>query len=257
MQHLLVGRRRVGVIDGRRAARQHDAGRMVAFDFVERGRAGQHDGEDVLFADAARDELRILRAKVEDDDRLGFHHLLCQRDASSVKRGFQRKQSGEAASCQLLASQPSAKTPPWRSFYLWSEGCFRPAMACRNMRAMFPLIGKAAFVLALVVSQAPVQNNPQASLPRICTKDQVSTAQEPCALPPHAIHTPYPSYTSEARAAKIEGNVELSVVVGADGTPSERQGNPRSRLRARRSVNKYRAAMAVQPGNHRWQAGGS
>jgi hypothetical protein len=26
-----------------------------------------------LFADAARDELGILRAKVEDDDRRGFH----------------------------------------------------------------------------------------------------------------------------------------------------------------------------------------
>ena len=45
------------------------AGR-VALDFVERSGAGQHDGENVLFADAARDELRILRAKVEDDDRL-------------------------------------------------------------------------------------------------------------------------------------------------------------------------------------------
>jgi hypothetical protein len=42
------------------------------------GVAGKHDREDFLFADAARDELRILRAKVEDDDcliqrGLGFH----------------------------------------------------------------------------------------------------------------------------------------------------------------------------------------
>src|ERR1035441_1390500 len=51
----------------------------VAVDFVERSGAGQDDGEDVLFADTARDELRILRAKVEDDDRLRFHHILCQR----------------------------------------------------------------------------------------------------------------------------------------------------------------------------------
>ena len=79
MQDALVGRRRVGVIDGRRPARQHDARRRIALDLVERCGAGQHDGEDVLFADAARDELRILRAKVEDDDRLRFHHLLCQR----------------------------------------------------------------------------------------------------------------------------------------------------------------------------------
>ena len=79
MQDALVGRRRIGVIHGRRPARQHNARGRVALDFVERGGAGQDDGEDVLFADAARDELRILRAKVEDDDRLRFHHLLCQR----------------------------------------------------------------------------------------------------------------------------------------------------------------------------------
>ncbi len=79
MQDALVRRRRVGVVDGRRPARQHDARGRVALDFVERGGAGQDDGEDVLFADAARDELRILRAKVEDDDRLRFHYLLCQR----------------------------------------------------------------------------------------------------------------------------------------------------------------------------------
>ena len=79
MQHALVGRRRIGVIDRRRPAGQHDARGMVALDFLERSGAGQDDGEDVLFADAARDELRVLRAEVEDDDRLRFHHLLCQR----------------------------------------------------------------------------------------------------------------------------------------------------------------------------------
>ncbi len=79
VQDALVRWRRIGVVDGRRPAGQHDAGRMIAFDFVEGRVAGKDDGEDVLFADAARDELRILRAKVEDDDRLRFHHLLCQR----------------------------------------------------------------------------------------------------------------------------------------------------------------------------------
>ena len=79
MQDSLVRRRRIGVIDRRRPARQHDAGGMIALDFIEWSVARQDDGEDVQFADAARDELRILRAKVEDDDRLGFHYLLCQR----------------------------------------------------------------------------------------------------------------------------------------------------------------------------------
>ena len=79
MQHLLVGRGRVGVIDGRRASGEDDAGGRIALDFFQRGGAGEDDGEDVLFADAARDELRVLRAEVEDDDRLSFHYLLCQR----------------------------------------------------------------------------------------------------------------------------------------------------------------------------------
>jgi hypothetical protein len=64
-----VGGRRVGVVDRRRAAGEDDAERLVGLNFVERRRAGQHDGEDVLLADAARDELRILRAEIEDDER--------------------------------------------------------------------------------------------------------------------------------------------------------------------------------------------
>ena len=74
------GRRRAGsatrsvfVIDRRRAAGENDSNRRVASNFFERGVAGKDDGEDVLFADAARDQLRILRPEVEDNDRLGFH----------------------------------------------------------------------------------------------------------------------------------------------------------------------------------------
>ena len=72
-------RGRVGVIDRRRASGEDDAGGRIALDFFQRGGAGEDDGEDVLFADAARDELGVLRAEVEDDDRLGFHFLMCQR----------------------------------------------------------------------------------------------------------------------------------------------------------------------------------
>ncbi len=79
VQHLLVGGRGVGIIDGRRPPRQNDARGTIALDFFELGGAGKDDGEDVLFADAAGNELRILRAEVEDDDRLRFHNLLCQR----------------------------------------------------------------------------------------------------------------------------------------------------------------------------------
>ena len=78
-QHALVRRRRIGIIYRRRSTRQHNARGVVALDFFQGSRARQDDGEDVQFADAARDELRILRTEVEDYDRLCFHHLLCQR----------------------------------------------------------------------------------------------------------------------------------------------------------------------------------
>ena len=77
---------RVGFVDGRRAAGEDDAAGDVALDFFQRGGAREDDGEDVLFADAARDELRVLRAEVEDDDRLGFHCFTLPEDARSVKR---------------------------------------------------------------------------------------------------------------------------------------------------------------------------
>src|SRR2546423_1850244 len=69
----LVGRGSVIVVHRTRAARKNDSSRMVALDLVEWSSAGEYDREDALFANPARDKLRILRAKVEDDDRLRFH----------------------------------------------------------------------------------------------------------------------------------------------------------------------------------------
>jgi hypothetical protein len=65
--------RGIFVVDRPGCSREHNAYGRAVLDLVERGRAGQHDGKNILFADAARDELGILRAKVEDDDGLGFH----------------------------------------------------------------------------------------------------------------------------------------------------------------------------------------
>ena len=41
----------------------------------------------------------------------------------------------------------------------------------------------------------------------------------PCATPPHVISTPSPAYSEEARKARLEGTVMLSLVVGDDGMP--------------------------------------
>ena len=72
-QHALIGRRSVSIIHRRRATAKNDPGRVIAFDLVKRSGAGQNNGKDFQFTDAARDELRILRAEVEDDNRLFFH----------------------------------------------------------------------------------------------------------------------------------------------------------------------------------------
>lgn len=76
---------------------------MIALDFIQRGSAGQDHGEDVKLADAPRNELRVLRAEVEDNDGLGVHVTVWQAMDGAVKanRGAtfdeaERTQSGAA-----------------------------------------------------------------------------------------------------------------------------------------------------------------
>src|SRR5581483_364101 len=75
-------------------SREHDPGRGAAFDLGKLRRAGQHNRENILLPDTARDQLRILRAKVQDDNGLiwqeivrgwGFHEGVSQIWAESVK----------------------------------------------------------------------------------------------------------------------------------------------------------------------------
>src|SRR4029077_9595942 len=62
-KNAVVGGWSVVIVDGGRPSAQNDAGGSVARDFVERGAARQDDGENFQFADAARNELGILRAE--------------------------------------------------------------------------------------------------------------------------------------------------------------------------------------------------
>ena len=64
------------IVNGRRTSAQDNAGRPVALDFTQRSGTGQDNGKDFQFADAARNKLRVLRAKVEDYDGLFFHEQL-------------------------------------------------------------------------------------------------------------------------------------------------------------------------------------
>src|ERR1700761_2105082 len=64
-KHAVVCRRRVLVIHRRRASAQDNAGGLVTFYFIQRGRAGQDNGKNFQFTDAARNELRVLRTEGE------------------------------------------------------------------------------------------------------------------------------------------------------------------------------------------------
>ena len=85
IEHFGIGGRRIGVIHRRRPARENHADGLVIADFSERDRARQDDGKYVQLANAPRDQLRILRAKIEDDDCLGVHSLVWQGPRGAVK----------------------------------------------------------------------------------------------------------------------------------------------------------------------------
>ena len=63
-----VGLRCCIVIHAGGAAREDDAFRRQRHDLLERRGARQDHGEDIELANAACDQLRVLRAEIEDDD---------------------------------------------------------------------------------------------------------------------------------------------------------------------------------------------
>src|SRR5215469_10715638 len=63
IEQVPIGGWGVFVVDGPRSTRQDNADGIVALDLRELCRARQYDRKNILLADAARDELRILRAK--------------------------------------------------------------------------------------------------------------------------------------------------------------------------------------------------
>src|SRR5258707_14474394 len=60
------------VVDGAGSAGEHDAAWLKLADFIERRSARENGGEDLLFADAAGDELSVLAAEIENDYAAAF-----------------------------------------------------------------------------------------------------------------------------------------------------------------------------------------
>ena len=108
-QHARVCIRRVGVVHRRRPARKNQSDRFVGFDLAQQRSARQHHGKNILLADAARDQLRILRSEIEDDDGLDVHAPVWQGAGSGVKN-----RSGR------LINSPYGSFPAAASGFQWS-----------------------------------------------------------------------------------------------------------------------------------------
>jgi hypothetical protein len=77
-EHTRVGWGRVRVVDGARTTGENQPDGVVRLDLRNRSVAGKHDREDVLLSYAASDELCVLAAEIQDDDRGSIHVLVFQ-----------------------------------------------------------------------------------------------------------------------------------------------------------------------------------
>ncbi len=85
-----IGGRCVRVVNGAGASGEDQADGMMGSDFSDGSGTGKDDGEDILLSDAAGDELGVLAAKIQDDDRGGIHVLVFQPFWISVNRSRRR-----------------------------------------------------------------------------------------------------------------------------------------------------------------------
>jgi hypothetical protein len=112
LEEFRVGGWGVGVINGRGTAGKNDAEGLEGLDFREGGCAREDYGEDVEFADAAGDELGILRPEVENNDCLGVHVLVWQEWGRSVKNAISVIEEWNQMNNPARDSTPSV----WRRF---------------------------------------------------------------------------------------------------------------------------------------------
>lgn len=61
---------------------------MMRLDLSDGSTTGEDYREDILFSDAARYELSILAAKIQDDDRGGIHVLVFQAFLVEARAGI-------------------------------------------------------------------------------------------------------------------------------------------------------------------------
>src|ERR1700689_2777384 len=77
-QHAWISRRCIRVINRAGTSGEDQPDGMMRSDFGDRCATGKDYREDILFSYAARYELSVLAAKVQDDDPGGIHVLVFQ-----------------------------------------------------------------------------------------------------------------------------------------------------------------------------------
>ncbi len=89
-QHLRVRGRSIRVVDRAGASGEDQPDGMMRSDLGDGSGAGEDYREDILLSYAARYELGVLAAKIQDDDRGGIHVLVFQPFWISVNRSRRR-----------------------------------------------------------------------------------------------------------------------------------------------------------------------
>ena len=105
LEHRPVHERRPGLLHAEGASRKDDPPRREGADLLQRHRAGMDLAIDVQLAHAARDQLRVLRSEVEDEDLLGVQvgHL------GPPARGAHCNAPHPGAHAEIIWPGPSAR----------------------------------------------------------------------------------------------------------------------------------------------------
>lgn len=83
-----VRSRRVRVVDRAGSSGENEPDRMMSLNLSQRGATGNDNRENVLLSYAAGDELGVLAAEIQNDDRGGIHCLVWQEARENAIRVF-------------------------------------------------------------------------------------------------------------------------------------------------------------------------
>ena len=113
-EHVEGGPRRLAVVDALRSSGEDDPGRLPAADFFRAGPRGKDDRENASLPDPARDQLRVLRSEVQDDDSAaGGSHAAFRLCAAAI--GAARSAAGRAARAAAAKGASPTRTGATRA----------------------------------------------------------------------------------------------------------------------------------------------